>query len=162
VEVVGLTSPGNVPFVERLGCYDRTVSYDAIASLAADTPAVYVDMAGSGSVRAAVHRQFGDALKYSCAVGGTHWDALGGGRDLPGPKPTLFFAPAQIKKRNADWGAAVLQQKIGEAWLAFLAPVAGWMKCVEARGPGAVERVYRDMLAGRAKPEEGHILSLAG
>jgi hypothetical protein len=160
VEVIGLTSSANAAFVERLGCYDRAVAYDAIGSLAADTPTVYVDMAGSAAVRAAVHRHFGDALKYSCAVGGTHWEALGGGRDLPGPKPMLFFAPAQIKKRNADWGAATLQRKIGEAWLAFLGPVGGWMRVVESRGPEAVERVYRDMLDGRAKPDEGHILSL--
>jgi hypothetical protein len=160
VEVVGLTSPGNVAFVERLGCYHRVVAYDSVASLPGATPAVYVDMAGSGSVRAAVHRHFGEALKYSCAVGGTHWDALGGGRDLPGPKPTLFFAPAQIKKRNGEWGAAVLQQRIGEAWLAFLGSVGGWMHTVEGCGPEAVERVYRAMLDGRAKPDEGHILAL--
>ena len=162
VEVVGLTSPSNVAFVERLGCYDRVVAYDAVGSLPSGTPTVYVDMAGSGPVRASVHRHFGESLKYSCAVGGTHWDALGGGRELPGPKPTLFFAPAQIKKRNADWGAAALQQRIAEAWRAFLGPVSGWMRAVEARGPEAVERVYRDMLDGRAKPDEGHILSLAG
>ena len=162
VEVIGLTSPANVAFVEGLGCYHRVVAYDAIGSLAADTPSVYVDMAGSAAVRAAVHRHCGDALKYSCAVGGTHWDALGGGRDLPGPKPALFFAPAQIKKRNAEWGAATLQQKIAEAWIAFLGPVGGWMRVVEARGAEAVERVYRDMLDGHAKPDEGHILSLGG
>jgi len=160
VGVVGLTSPSNAAFVQRLGCYDRVVAYDDVKALPVATPTVYVDMAGSGPVRAAVHGHFGESLKHSCAVGGTHWDELGGGRDLPGPKPTLFFAPAQIKKRNADWGAATLQKRIAEAWLAFLTPVAGWMRIVEGRGPEAVERVYRDMLAGRAKPDEGHILSL--
>ena len=46
-----------------------------------------------------------DQLAYSCSVGGTHWEALGGGKGLPGPRPVLFFAPAQIKKRVAEWGA---------------------------------------------------------
>ena len=34
-EVVGLTSPRNAEFVEGLGIYDRTVTYDAIGSLEA-------------------------------------------------------------------------------------------------------------------------------
>ena len=163
-EVVGLTSPGNVAFVERLGCYDRVIPYADIASLPDGRAAVYVDMAGDGAVRKAVHSRFGDSLKYSCAVGGTHWDALTGGSGLPGPRPTLFFAPAQIKKRMTDWGQADLQQRIGAAWRVFLgavaAPSGGWMKVIHGRGPADVERVYRDMLDGRARPEEGHVLSL--
>ena len=27
-------------------------------------------------------------------------------RGLPGPRPVLFFAPAQVKKRSADWGGS--------------------------------------------------------
>jgi hypothetical protein len=34
------------------------------------------------------------------------------------------------------------------------------MHTVEGCGPEAVERVYRAMLDGRAKPDEGHILAL--
>ena len=39
-----------------------------------------------------------------------HGEALGHFlRDtgLPGPAPKFFFAPVQIKKRNADWGHVV-------------------------------------------------------
>lgn len=163
-EIVGLTSAGNAAFVERLGCYDRVLAYADIASLPRETPTVYVDMSGDGAVRKAVHGHFGDRLKYSCAVGGTHWDALSGAGGLPGPRPTLFFAPAQVKKRTADWGPTELQQRIAVAWKAFLGAVAspsqGWMKVVRGKGPADIERVYLDMLDGRAKPDEGHILSL--
>ena len=164
-EVIGLTSPGNRAFVEGLGCYGKVVSYDAVATLAADAPAVFVDMAGNAELRRALHTHLCDALRYSCSVGGTHWDHLGSGRDLPGPKPTLFFAPAQIKKRNAEWGAAGLQARIADAWRAFMLPVMreqnGWMRVVAGRGPVKVERVYGDMLAGRVRPDEGHVLTLA-
>ena len=163
-EVIGLTSPANRAFVERLGCYGEVVSYDAAASLPTEDGAVFVDMAGNAESRRALHTHLGDALKYSCSVGGTHWDHLGSGRDLPGPKPTLFFAPAQIKKRNAEWGADVLQTRIAEAWRAFMRPVMdaqnGWMRVVTGKGPVEVERVYRDMLDGRVRPDEGHVLSL--
>ena len=112
-----------------------------------------------------LHTHLGGALRYSCSVGGTHWDHLGSGRDLPGPKPALFFAPAQIKKRNAEWGAAALQTRIAEAWRAFMRPVMdaqnGWMRVVAGNGPDDVERVYRDMLDGRVRPDQGHVLSLS-
>ncbi len=163
-EVVGLTSPSNVAFVERLGCYDRVVAYGDLASLDPGVASAYVDMSGDGSVRKALHQHFGDSLKYSCSVGGTHWDALSGAGGLPGPRPTLFFAPAQIKKRMGEWGPADLQNRIAAAWKAFLgavaAPSGGWMKVVYGRGPAEVERVYSAMLDGRARPDEGHILSL--
>ena len=164
VKVIGLTSPANLAFTRGLGCYDEVLAYDALTSLPADVPTVYVDLSGSAAVRRSVHAHFQDALAYSCAVGGTHWDALGSGQGLPGPKPTLFFAPAQIKKRNVDWGAAELQRRIGTAWAAFMArvsdPQSPWLTVQHGQGPAAVEAVYRSLLDGRSDPQQGHMLSL--
>ena len=104
VELVGLTSPGNAEFVEGLGIYGRTVTYDAIDSLERG-PATYVDIAGDGALRQAVHSHFGDELASSLIVGATHWEELGPGEgELPGPTPALFFAPDRIVKRSGDWG----------------------------------------------------------
>src|SRR6478609_1653274 len=61
VELVGLTSPRSAEFVEGLGIYGRTVTYDAIDSLER-RPSTYVDIAGDGDVRRAVHSHYGDAL----------------------------------------------------------------------------------------------------
>ena len=44
---------------------------------------------------------------------------LGGAKDLPGPKATLFFAPAQAKKRQAELGPAVFGQQMVQAWQGF-------------------------------------------
>lgn len=161
VSVTGLTSASNAGFVGKTGYYDRVVAYDAIAAATRDKSAVFVDMAGSGAVRLAVHKHWGDGLKYSCAVGATHWDHLGQTGDLPGPKPQLFFAPDRVKKRNQDWGPGGLEKRIATAWAGFNASVDGWMRVVEG-GRGDVERVYRAMLDGKAMPEEGHMLSLWG
>ena len=164
VKVVGLTSPANLAFAQGLGCYDTVLAYDAVDTLPADAPAVYVDFSGSVGLRARIHQHLGDRLMYSCSVGGTHWDELGSGKGLPGPKPTLFFAPAQIKKRNADWGPAGLQQRIAEAWAAFMQPVTAaqppWMRVVRGHGRAAIEATYTELLAGRVNPAEGHILSV--
>lgn len=158
--VIGLTSAANVAFVEGLGCYDRVLSYDQIESLARDVPFVYVDMAGNAALRSALHHRYADSMKYSCAVGGTHWDALGAAGKLPGPRPTLFFAPAQIKKRAQDWGPVQLQQRLAQAWLQFLGAAGAWMRVIHGRGPAAVERVYLEVLEGRAKADQGQVLTL--
>jgi hypothetical protein len=150
-----------VSFVERLGCYDCVASYEQIESLPNNVPVVYVDMAGNGEVRSALHHHFGEQMKYSCAVGLTHWDQFQASAELPGPRPTLFFSPAQIKKRTADWGSAGMQQRIAEAWRHFMEPIGDWMRVVHGRGAADVERVYLEMLDGRSKPEEGHVLSLS-
>jgi hypothetical protein len=164
VKIIGLTSVSNLEFTRGLGCYDEVLTYDAIASLPPDTPSVYVDMSGSASVRSDVHHHFGDALRHSCSVGGTHWTELGGGKGLPGPRPTLFFAPAQAAKRMKDWGPGELPRRIAVAWDAFMKPVTSaetpWLKVVRGRGPADVEAVYRDLIDGRTDPRQGHILSL--
>jgi hypothetical protein len=163
VRIVGLTSPANLAFTQGLDCYDEVLPYDAVASLAADKPAVYVDFSGSAPLRASVHAHFGERLAYSCSVGGTHWDELGSGKGLPGPRPTLFFAPAQVKKRLADWGPAGLQQRTAAAWQAFMRPVTDparpWMQVVHGRGTAVVEATYALLLSGKAKPQDGHVLS---
>ncbi|MDO9285573.1 MAG: DUF2855 family protein, partial [Aquabacterium sp.] len=123
VEVVGLTSPANVAFCESLGVYSRVLTYDQLDSLAADTPCVYVDFAGNGGLRQAIHSRF-TQLAYSCSIGGTHVEQLAGARDLPGPKATLFFAPAKVKKRSADWGSAEFSQRLVSAWHGFRAQVS--------------------------------------
>jgi hypothetical protein len=165
VQVVGLTSAANLPFVQNLGCYDTVATYDSIASLPVQ-PAVYVDFAGSTAVRRAVHTHYADALVYSCAVGASHVEEmhyLGKlSEPLPGAKPVFFFAPAQIKKRSADWGAAGLQQRIAGAWQAFIAQVCNtqqpWMQVVRGKGANLIAAVYAHMLAGKANPAEGHVL----
>ena len=161
IEVVGLTSASNRPFCESLGCYRRVLAYEQLDTLAADTPCIYVDFAGSAAVRSAVHRRF-TQLAYSCAIGGTHVGDLGGARDLPGPKATLFFAPAQIKKRQAEWGADGLAERLVRGWQAFLLQVSdrqsAWIRVQQHQGPDAMLAVYRQVLEGAGDPRLGHVV----
>ena len=156
---IGLTSARNAAFVRSLGCYDEVVLYDQVESLAKQ-PAVLVDMAGDGAVNAAVHRHFGDELKYDCRIGATHWSAERTNETLPGPKPEFFFAPTQIVKRSKDWGPQGLSQRIASAWTKFCDASDAWLHVVRGSGPEALERVYQEMLAGRTHPADGQILSL--
>ena len=162
VEVVGLTSPGNVGFVSELGVYGRVVSYDEVGSLGAG-PAVFIDIAGDAAVRAAVHHHYGDALVFSSAVGGTHWDAArGAGVDgpLPGAAPSFFFAPDQGRKRSEEWGAGKLDEAFAASWRRAVAWSDGWLEVRESRGEDAVRAAYLEVLDGGSPPSVGHVLSL--
>jgi hypothetical protein len=161
VELVGLTSPRSAEFVEGLGIYGSTVTYDAIDSLER-RPSSYVDIAGDGAVRHAVHSHFGDDLLYSMTVGVTHWEELGsGGGELPGPAPSFFFAPDRVVKRSEDWGRAGLEQRVAEAWHPFCEWIGGWLRTIDGEGFEAVQSAYLDVLEGRVEPRSAHVLTLA-
>ncbi len=160
VELVGLTSPGNAAFVEELGIYDRTVTYDAIESLDPG-PATFVDIAGDGGVRLAVHSHYGDQLVHSMAVGMTHWEEMqAGAGELPGPTPTLFFAPDRVTKRSADWGPAEMEKRVADAWHPFCEWVGAWLEPIPGEGFDAVRGAYLDVLEGRVEPARAHVLTL--
>lgn len=159
VKVIGLTSQSNVAFVEGLGCYDHVAAYGDLATLDAGLTTVYVDFAGNSELRAGVHGHWKQNLSYSCAVGGTHWDAIEHGSAVPGPEPTLFFAPAQMQKRLADWGPAELQKRYGVCWLAFSQVAADWIEVVTAGGEQAIKDTYLKVLSGDVDPQQGYVLS---
>ena len=117
-------------------------------------------MAGNLSVTSQVHEHFGDALKYSCAIGATHWDQGGSKSKLSGVQPQFFFAPSQITKRGNEWGREVLNDRLDTALQTFTTDSRRWMKVEESRGPDALSNVYNQLVSGSVKPEAGHIISL--
>jgi hypothetical protein len=163
LKVIGLTSAGNQAFCKGLGCYSRVLAYGELDQLAADTPCVYLDFAGNGDVRRQIHERFTD-LRYSCAIGATHVDSLRGAKGLPGPAPTMFFAPAQVKKRHQDWGAPELGRRMVAAWQAFTArvdnPANPWITVEHQRGQEALQTAYLQILAGQSHPAVGQTFTL--
>ena len=157
--IIGLTSPGNVAFCQSLGCYDEIVTYDDIAKLPAALPCTYVDMAGNAALRMQIHTHF-TALKYSCSVGGTHVQAMGGAKGLPGPKAVLFFAPAQIAKRRTEWGGAVLNQRLVQSWAAFakaaVSSEPAWLQVKEI-SLAQVQGAYAQLLQGKSDPRSAQV-----
>jgi Protein of unknown function (DUF2855) len=164
---VGATSPGRRDWAAQLGVYDEVIAYDALASLAAGEPTVYIDFSGDAAFRRAVHEQWRDKLAYSCSVGGTHHTALGAGGGLPGPKPQLFFAPTQLQKRSAPppqgLGRAGVLAQIDAAWDEFItratASTPPWLTILHRRGADAMRAAYLETLQGRADASQGLILS---
>jgi hypothetical protein len=166
--VVGLTSPGNLEFCRSLGIYDEVRGYDTLAQMDRSRPSVFIDFAGNATLRRGVHERFGDALHYSCSVGATHWQERGDGRGLPGPRPTLFFAPAQGAKRGAPppqgWGVAELNRRVAESWRAFMQAVnqaaAPWLQVRLGQGADAVQECLAQLIDGTVDPRDGFMLAL--
>lgn len=159
VRVIGLTSPRNTAFVEGVGCYAETRTYEAFAETTVEGRAVFVDFAGAPEVVAAVHHSLGEQLVHSAVVGSTHQasGAVGPGR-LPGPRPTFFFAPDRVRQRSKDWGGAAFHDRIQTALEAFIA-ANGWLEVSTHAGPEALASIYQTVLAGTARPQEGHMVT---
>ena len=137
IQVVGLTSTQNREFCTSLGCYSKVLSYQALDEVPADEPC--------------------------CYIAASHVDQLGGGAGLPGPRPTLFFAPAQAKKRQTDWGGEELQRRLVAAWNDFLARALEsdppWLRVERHEGLPAARTAYEQLLSGRVDPAQGHVLA---
>jgi hypothetical protein len=154
VAVTGLTSPRNVGTTTATEAYDDVLSYDDVAGLPSG-PAAFVDIAGDPAVRAAVHRHLCDDLTASVAVGATHWEdtrGSGGGEDLPGPRPTFFFAPAHIGPGSMGRAAA--------AWPAFAQWSERWLALEQRRGDDEVLAAFRAVLDGEVAPDVAVVASL--
>lgn len=164
IERVALTSPRNSAFVQGLGCYERTVAYGELEALDTAVPTLYVDFSGDEELRARVHHHLGDALVYDCYAGSAQNTHFLRDTALPGPAPAFYFAPVQIKKRNADWGPEVVNQKFNAAQRAFIDRISDarqpWMQVQEHQGFAAAQALVQDLHAGRIDPQQGHVVIL--
>ena len=161
---VGLTSRGNVAFVEGTGLYTRVLSYDDIADLD-DRPSVAVDFAGNADLLRQVHDHFGDSLRYSCLVGVTHVQAQGDADDqggdtksIPGPEPLLFFAPDHAVAAVKEMGAKAFGEDVAASWHQFLRDVDGTVRMDIRDGIDAARDAYLAMLGGKVDPAEGVVI----
>lgn len=161
IKRVGLTSAGNVAFVERSGLYDEVLTYDDIGRLAGRN-AVSVDFAGNSAVLRAIHEALGDGLKYSCLVGATHVDARGQRETtaLPGPEPIMFFAPDHMTAAIKEMGMDAYMASYNGAWRAFLTSTDGFMTVDERQGLAGAEAAFAETLKGSAAPDRGIVIRL--
>ncbi len=159
--IIGLTSAANKEFVDSLGVYTDVLSYQDLGLMPASQKTVFVDMAGNGQLLHDIHHHFQDNLKYSCMVGGTHWENRQTQHALPGAKPEFFFAPTQGQKRQKDWGSAVFQQKLAASWIPFVQFAAGWVEMQHADGWVQLKDAYLEMLEGNTDPKSGYVISLS-
>jgi hypothetical protein len=157
VEIVGVTSGTNLEFTKALGYYDRVVTYDHLADIGKE-PQVLVDLAGNESILTEIAELAGDQLRQTVLVGATHWEERE--RDLNEllPGTEFFFLPSWIEKRRADWGPVEFFERSEAAWAEFAPTVNSWMRIEEHDGVEEIDAVYKDVLAGKNRPDVGFVV----
>ena len=160
-KVVGLTSSGNVGFVESLDCCDQIVTYGDEAEIDASLPSAWVDMSGDGPLTGKLHRLLGDNMVESCIVGATHWEAeRKRDKDLPGAVPTFFFAPGHIAKRDAEWGAGEIWRRGSEAGAEIAKSVSDQITIEKISGADEITSIWKQMLDNNVSPSRGIMISI--
>ena len=158
---VGLTSSGNVAFVEATGLYDVVLDYKSLTNLS-KSPSVSVDFAGNGTLLAQIHQHLGDNLKHSCLVGVTHIDErsgpAGSAEGLPGPTPTLFFAPDHAIELFKELGPEEAGRRLAAAWQGFLQTAEGSVEIERRKGLDAARETYLAMVGGDVDPAKGIVI----
>lgn len=160
LELVGLTSPGNVEFCEKTGYYDRVISYDQIAGIG-DSPLLAIDFAGNDATLDAIKEFAGHNLKRTVVVGVTHWQDSKSNLTDMAPGQEFFFLPVWIEKRRADWGAKEFFKRSDSAWESFAPTVNQWLRIEEHVGIEAIDAAYQSVLSGESQPDVGHILQFS-
>ena len=162
-KVIGLTGTGNVEFCQNLGFYDQIVEYQNLSEEILPLASVFVDMAGNTAIRQNLHTLLEETLKYSCAVGLSHWDQFDPSPDLdlPGIKPQFFFAPAWSEKRRSDWGSTELAKRVEAAWRDTANESINWIKVRHHRGIASIPDIWAAIADGKSRPSQGHIAILS-
>lgn len=159
-ELVGLTSTANADFVERLGCYDRILTYDDIDLQSLTGSAAFVDMSGNASVVSAVHHGLGDRLIESIRVGATHLSSRGDTSALPGPERRFFFIPDVAEAHAATVGFDTHHEAFASAFTSFAAWADGFTTISERTGAEALRDAYLSALSGSHDPTLATIINL--
>lgn len=159
VRRIGLTSAANSAFVTATGLYDEVISYDSLDRLDPPGKAVLVDFAGDAQVLNRIHAALPGRIAHILRVGVTHHEDRDGEISLD-PKPVWFFAPDAATALIGSIGAEAFNAALAARWAGFVAEAAGWITIERAAGAEALQRVWRDQLAGRAPPNIGYIVRL--
>lgn len=160
LELVGLTSPGNVEFCEKTDYYDRVVAYDKIDEIG-DSPLLVIDFAGNDATLDAIEAFAGERLRRTVVVGVTHWQDRGGELSAMPAGREFFFLPTWIEKRRLDWGPSEFFERSEKAWQSFAPTVDAWLELEEHTGVDAITSAYQSVLSGASRPDVGHILQFS-
>lgn len=160
-KIVGLTSARNVNFVESLNCCDQVVTYGDEGEIDPGLATAWVDMSGDGPLTGKLHHLLGGNMVESCIVGATHWEAeRKRDEDLPGAKPSFFFAPGHIAKRDAEWGQGEIWRRGSEAGAEIAKSVSDQISVERVADADNVAAIWCDMLDNKVAPTRGIMISV--
>jgi hypothetical protein len=157
---IAITSQRNLDFVNKLGLYDQSATYESLAAIDATIPSVIVDMSGNGEVLGRLHTHLGDNMRRCINVGLTHWDDAKADDGIIAERSEFFFAPSHIQKRMQDWGPDGFAEKTSSFMQETALKSRGWLKLNKIDGLQGLADIYEDVCEGRLDADQGLIIEL--
>ena len=157
---IGITSKRNIEMLEKLGIWDKTCTYEALAGINPNLPTVIVDMSGNNEVMSKLHQYLGDKMHFTLKVGLTHWAKTDPEDGIINERSKFFFAPAHIEKRYKDWGPAVFDEKTNGFLIEAATKTRDWLHFNELSGLQALAKIHPEVCNGTRDPKEGIIINL--
>lgn len=155
---IAVTSERNRGFVDKLGLYATTVTYDSVAEIDASVPSVIVDMSGNVATLNQLDEHLGDNMAHCVRVGVTHHDAASGNLNLE--RSSWFFAPSHIEQRMKELGPGGFQKQSAAFIQNTSTRSREWLKVTSIDGLAGLQAVFDDVANGRISPDEGLIVEL--
>ena len=153
VNVYGLQVNGN-EVSGRVGS-GADPAYDEVEALDRSEPAVLVDFAGNGALKARAHAHL-NGLAASHIVGDTDWRAPAGA-ELAGPRPELFFAPSAWEARAREIGPAAFEAELAGSLAEFLTTTPDWLTVETVTGADGHAAAFDRLLANRSPARLGTV-----
>ena len=123
-------------------------------------PTTYVDMSGNIQLTSTLHHHIGENMVESAMVGASHWEAGGKMEELPGAKPTFFFAPAHISTRDKEWGPGATMMKGMEHSIKLAVELKDLMTVEWIKNPEDLQQIWLDLLDNKVSANRGLMVSL--
>ena len=156
LQIIGLTSPGNVDFVKETGFYDQVVAYDQVEENLPKEASLIVDFAGNGPLLTDIYGLLGDKLHYVSKIGLTDWK--GEIQSFQHPNSKMFFAPTFAQKLFQQLGMQEANHRINTTMGDFLSIASKWLEIFYIDKQAAVSALFNDMLSGHVNPRRGYIV----
>lgn len=157
-KIIGLTSAGNLEFVNGLGYYDEVLTYQDYQKIETK-PSCIVDFSGNNDLQADLQLLLGDHLKYNCLVGMVHWSERLGEKKQS-KKGVMFFAPTYAQNLVKEIGFPAFSEKVSSEFLSFVEQSKNWIKVQYHESDTAFQSLHQAITSGNINPKEGHIVTL--
>lgn len=157
--IVGLTSSGNVDFVDGLEIYDEIINYTELDKLDTSKRTTIIDFTGNQKMLKQIATSLGDSHAYTSLIGAVQNDRLEDEDDAT-KHGQFFFAPIQAQKCTQRYGPEKFTKMYSSALVKFIERAKHWIELESLEGAEQIEKKYINILKNSPPPEKGYVASM--
>ena len=156
VRLVGLTSKGQVDFVNATGCYDDLYSYDDLTSQTVGEQDWVLDFAGDQARLARLRTGHPLANERTILIGATDVEA----KTIREKNAisSVFFAPDEVRNFHKAWGVDEFQKRYVTHWQSFIKHFNDQLSVQTHKGSDNIIALFNTFLSGKVDPSVMHVL----